>query len=61
MDRVLYLGHGGAALGPVEAVITGDVLSRLYGTPIEVLRVKGRILVVSGHGPMETEAHRHDA
>lgn len=61
MDRVLYLGHGDAALGPVETVITGDVLSRLYGTPIEVLRVKGRILVVSGHGPMETEAHRHDA
>jgi zinc/manganese transport system ATP-binding protein len=60
MDRVLYLGHGQAALGTVDEVITGDVLSRLYGTPIEVLRVKNRILVMSGHGPVEAEAHRHD-
>jgi zinc/manganese transport system ATP-binding protein len=60
MDRVLYLGHGHAALGTVNEVITGEVLSRLYGTPIEVLRVKDRILVVSGQGPVEAEAHRHD-
>jgi len=60
MDRVLYLGHGQAALGTVEEVINGEVLSRLYSTPIEVLHVKGRILVVSGHGPVETHAHLHD-
>jgi len=60
MDRVLYLGHGQAALGTVEEVINGEVLSRLYSTPIEVLRVKDRILVVSGHGPVETHAHLHD-
>jgi len=61
MDRVLYLGHGRAALGTVGEVITGEVLSRLYQTPIEVLRVDGRILVVAGHGAVEAEAHRHDA
>ena len=61
MDRVLYLGNGQAALGTVEEVINGEVLSRLYSTPIEVLHVKGRILVVSGHGPLETHAHLHDA
>jgi zinc/manganese transport system ATP-binding protein len=61
MDRVLYLGQGRAALGTVSEVITNDVLSRLYGTPIEVLRIKDRIMVVSGHGPVEIEAHRHDA
>ena len=61
MDRVLYLGRGHAALGSVEEVITGEVLSRLYGTPIDVLRVDGRIVVVSGHGPIEADAHRHDA
>ncbi len=60
MDRVLYLGQGQAALGTVDEVITGDVLSRLYGTPIEVLHAKGRILVVSGHGPVESHAHLHD-
>jgi zinc/manganese transport system ATP-binding protein len=61
MNRVLYLGQGRAALGTVDEVMTSDVLSRLYGTPIEVLRMGGRILVVSGHGPIEAEAHRHDA
>jgi zinc/manganese transport system ATP-binding protein len=60
MDRVLYLGQGRAALGPIDEVITSVVLSRLYGTPIEVLRVNGRILVVAGHGLVEAEAHRHD-
>ncbi|MFI5401221.1 MAG: metal ABC transporter ATP-binding protein, partial [SAR324 cluster bacterium] len=58
MDRVLYLAQGRAALGTVDEVITGGALSRLYGTPIEVLRVQGRILVVSGLGPVEEEAHR---
>jgi zinc/manganese transport system ATP-binding protein len=61
MDRVLYLGHGRAALGTVDEVVTDDVLSALYETPIEVLRVKGRMLVVAGHGVIEAEAHHHDA
>ena len=32
LDRVLYLGSGQAALGTVDEVITGPVLSRLYGS-----------------------------
>src|SRR5207253_8188444 len=61
MDRVLYLGQGRAALGTVNEVITSEVLSRLYGSDIEVLHVDGRVLVVSGHGLVEVDAHRHDA
>ena len=61
MDRVLYLGHGSAAIGSVDEVVTSDVLSRLYGTQIDVLRMDGRIVVVSGYGAVEAEAHRHDA
>ncbi|MGH7029456.1 MAG: ATP-binding cassette domain-containing protein, partial [Stellaceae bacterium] len=61
MDRVLYLGHGRAALGAVNEVITSAVLSRLYQTPIEVLRANGQILVIAAHGVVEAEAHRHDA
>jgi zinc/manganese transport system ATP-binding protein len=60
MDRVLYLGQGHAALGTVDEVVTGEVLSRLYGTPIEVIHVAGRIAVISGYGPVEAEAHIHD-
>jgi zinc/manganese transport system ATP-binding protein len=61
MDRVLYLGHGRAALGTTEEVMTSEVLSRLYDAPIEVLRLNGRIVVVAAHGEVEAEAHRHDA
>jgi zinc/manganese transport system ATP-binding protein len=61
IDRVLYLGGGRAALGTVEQVITGPVLSRLYGSDIEVMRVKGRIFVMSGGHDIEREAHRHAA
>ena len=60
MDRVLYLGNRRATLGTVDEVVTESVLSQLYGMPIEVLRSGGRLLVVAGHGPVETEAHRHD-
>jgi zinc/manganese transport system ATP-binding protein len=58
VDRVLYLAGGRAAMGPVEEVITGATLSRLYGAPIEVLRTSDGRLVVVGqpeaphlHGP----------
>ena len=59
IDRVLYLGNGSAALGTVDDVITGPILSRLYGAPIEVMRVEGRIFVMSGGQLMEKDAHHH--
>ncbi len=60
MDRVLYLGQGRAALGTVAEVITSPVLSRLYGAPIDVVQVGERLLVASGHGVVDADAHRHD-
>ncbi len=59
LDRVLYLGRGQAALGTVEEVITGPVLSRLYGSDIDVVNVKGRIFVMAGGHDVERDAHRH--
>jgi zinc/manganese transport system ATP-binding protein len=59
LDRVLYLGRGQAALGTVDQVITGPVLSRLYGSAIDVVRLKGRIFVLSGSSYAEPEEHRH--
>ena len=47
LDRVLYLGNGQAALGTVDEVVTAPVLSRLYGTEIEVVRAGGHIFVMS--------------
>jgi zinc/manganese transport system ATP-binding protein len=60
LDRVLYLGNGHAALGSVDEVITGPVLSRLYGSPIDVVRIGGRIFVMSGEHDVERENHRHE-
>ena len=60
MDRVLYLGGGHAACGTVDEVITGPVLSRLYGSQIDVLHVQGRIFVMSGSHDLERDEHRHD-
>jgi zinc/manganese transport system ATP-binding protein len=61
IDRVLYLGRGGAALGTVDEVITGPVLSQLYGSKIEVVRFGGRIFVMSGDHPIERDTDRHAA
>ena len=60
IDRVLYLGAGKAVLGAVDEVITGPVLSRLYGTEIEVVRIKNRVFVMAGDIDVERDAHRHD-
>ncbi len=60
IDQVLYLGSGQAALGPVAEVITPPVLSKLYGSPIDVIQVQGRIFVMSGSHDVEADAHRHE-
>jgi len=60
IDRVLYLGGGSAVIGPVDEVVTGPVLSRLYGSDIEVVHIKDRYFVMAGDVDVEREAHRHD-
>jgi zinc/manganese transport system ATP-binding protein len=58
LDRVVYLGPAGAVVGTPAEVITAPTLSRLYGTPIEVLRTSdGRPVVV---GQPEPPAHHSD-
>jgi len=60
VDRVLYLGHGNAALGAIDEVVTAPVLSRLYGVEIEVVKAAGRIFVMSRGHDLERIAHMHD-
>jgi zinc/manganese transport system ATP-binding protein len=60
IDRVLYLGNGHAVLGKVDEVVTGPVLSRLYGSEIEVVRFGKRIFVMTGEFDLERDAHRHE-
>jgi zinc/manganese transport system ATP-binding protein len=58
LDRVVYIGQGGAVSGTPEQVITSPTLSSLYGLPVEVLRTTdGRLVVV---GQPEAPAHHTD-
>jgi zinc/manganese transport system ATP-binding protein len=60
LDRVLYLGNGQAALGTVAEVVTAPVLSRLYGTDIDVVHAGGHVLVLSRGRDLERAAHMHE-
>ena len=46
VDRILYLARGRWAQGTPDEVMTGETLTALYGTEVDVLRVRGRIVVV---------------
>ena len=46
VDRVLYLAPGSWAIGTPEEVLTSETLSGLYGTDVDVLNVRGRVVVV---------------
>lgn len=45
-DKVLYLGPNGHRFGPVSEVMTSEVLTSLYGTPVTVADVDGRKVVL---------------
>jgi zinc/manganese transport system ATP-binding protein len=46
VDRVLYLVDGQFRIGPPDEVMTSAVLSELYNTDVDVLKVRGRLVVV---------------
>jgi zinc/manganese transport system ATP-binding protein len=55
VDRVLYLAGGRFRIGTVEEVLNSETLSTLYGTPVEVIRLGGRIIVAG----IPDEPHEH--
>jgi zinc/manganese transport system ATP-binding protein len=57
LDQVVYVAGGSAVAGAPGEVITEATLSRLYGTPIEVLHTRDGHLVVVGQP--DTGAHQH--
>jgi zinc/manganese transport system ATP-binding protein len=64
VDRVLYLAPGSWAVGTPDEVLTTESLSALYRTHVDVLRVRGRIVVVGAPDAPETGIgdpdHLHD-
>jgi zinc/manganese transport system ATP-binding protein len=70
LDRVVYFAAGHGVEGPPREVIRADVLSGLYGSPVEVLETaSGRLIVVGtpdgaghlgdGHGCAGAHEHAH--
>lgn len=61
MDRIVYLAQGRAATGRTEEVVRTEVLSRLYGHHIDVIRVHGRVVVIAAGAadeiPVALETH----
>lgn len=57
VDRILYLAEGKFQIGTPNEVLRSDVLSELYGSPIDVIRTRGRVIVVGT--PEGTPGHPH--
>jgi zinc/manganese transport system ATP-binding protein len=58
LDRVVYFAAGHGVEGPPREVIRADVLSRLYGSQIEVIETAGGRLIVVG--TPDAGGHRGD-
>lgn len=57
VDRVLYLAGGQFRVGTPDEVLRSDVLSALYDTPVEVIRSRGRVIVIGA--PDGSGSHDH--
>ncbi len=57
VDRVLYLAGRRFRIGTPDEVLRSDVLSELYQSPVDVIRARGRIVIVGT--PDQTHAHEH--
>jgi zinc/manganese transport system ATP-binding protein len=58
VDKVLYLAPGNWAIGAPDEVLTSETLTQLYGTDVDVLRVRGRVVVVGT--PDDQHVHHVD-
>ncbi|MFD1715114.1 metal ABC transporter ATP-binding protein [Amnibacterium flavum] len=55
VDRVLYLAPGGHRVGATGEVLTGDVLTELYGVHVDVVDIHGRLVVVASDEELHDE------
>ena len=64
VDRILYLANGRFTIGSPDEVLRSDVLTGLYGTPVEVIRTGGRVFVAGipddGEHHLHLDGHSHD-
>ena len=63
LDHVLYLTPDAAAFGAPDDVLTTETLTRLYRSPVDVIRVRGRVAIIGapddGEHHLDGGAHVH--
>jgi zinc/manganese transport system ATP-binding protein len=60
VDRVLYVAGGRAALGTVDEVINSEALTRLYHTPMKVLKLEDMLFILAqDQRTIENAEHHH--
>ncbi len=63
VDRILYFVEGRSVIGTPREVLTRETLSDLYDSPVEVVRVGERVIVLAGDEESHSELdghHHHD-
>ncbi|PPG26931.1 metal ABC transporter ATP-binding protein [Rathayibacter sp. AY2B9] len=58
VDRVLYLAGGRFRIGTPDEVLRSEVLSELYDAPVDVIRARGRVIVVGA--PDHSHVHEQE-
>jgi zinc/manganese transport system ATP-binding protein len=46
-DRILYITPGHYSMGTIDEVMQTEVLQRLYGSAVEVMRMEGKLYIVT--------------
>jgi zinc/manganese transport system ATP-binding protein len=57
VDRVLYLAGGRFRVGSQDEVLTSATLSDLYQAPVDVIRIRDRVVIVGVPQPSEASHH----
>ncbi len=60
VDRVLYLAGRRFRIGTPDEVLTSEVLSELYQSPVDVIRARGRVVIVGAPDHAHGHGHEHD-
>jgi zinc/manganese transport system ATP-binding protein len=60
IDRVLYLANGQFRIGTPDEVLRSDVLTKLYGRNVDVVRNQGRIAVLGSSDNAHHDHHDHE-
>lgn len=60
VDRVLYIANGRWVIDKPERVLKSKTLTQLYGSPVEVLEVQGRLIVIGTDEAAQPAAPHHE-